>query len=590
MFSDVNQLIEKWAKAKPDSIALEAPAKTSFSYKRLIERVGYFEKRLASMNLKQGRRVALILPENSPEAAALMLAIIKRSNCVMLNPWLTAKELNYLIAASGADAIVIPNKVESFLPKSAAKNRICLLRLFFPKSGKSDFADLRIIKNYYSPRPPLVNNIAFVLHTSGTTANAKIVPLTRYNIAAGAQNLITTFKLVNRDRCLNVMPLFHVHGLMVTIATLAAGGAVICPGKFKEEEFFSWLDKFKPTFYTASPTIHKAIISRASENKKIVKNCHLRFIRSSSAPLSPETLAKLEKIFRAPVLESYGMTEAALQITSNPLPPQKRKMGSAGRPAGPEVRIIDGQGKFLKTGQTGEIIIRGKNVFPGYENDSAANRQSFFKGWFKTGDLGYFDSDGYLFIKSRLKEIVNRGGEKIALREIDETLLNHLKVKEAAAFPMPHQSLGEDIAAAIVLKKSAKISEDRLRRFCRKILPDFKVPSRFLIVDKIPKTPAGKIQRFQLYGYFKLLMKEKKQKPKGHLAEVLAKIWQEVLGVKKVGVNDNFFAIGGDSLKVMAVISRMKKMGINITRQAFFNQPTIEGLMAKINNQKSRSK
>ena len=326
-----------------------------------------------------------------------------------------------------------------------------------------------------------------------------MVPLSQVNLAASARNIAKTLRLEAGDRCLNIMPLFHIHGLMAPVlASLAAGGEVVCAPGFDALRFFAWLADTQPTWYSAVPTMHQTILARAGRNEEAVRGNRLRFIRSSSASLPTTVMASLEKVFDAPVIEAYAMTEAAHQMCSNPLPPAVRKPGSVGPAAGPEVAILDDQGRGLVVGTEGEIAIRGPNVTAGYLNNPTANACAFHGDWFRTGDQGVMDDEGYVRVTGRLKEIINRGGEKIAPLEVDEVLLGHHAVAQACTFAVPHAKLGEEVAAAVVLVDGAEVTDRELRDFVGERLADFKTPRRFAFVDEIPKGPTGKIQRIGL--------------------------------------------------------------------------------------------
>jgi acyl-CoA synthetase (AMP-forming)/AMP-acid ligase II len=297
----------------------------------------------------------------------------------------------------------------------------------------------------------------------------------------------------------NIMPLFHIHGLIAaTLAPLSAGCQVCCSTGFNALKFFSWMSEVRPTWYTAVPTMHQAILLRAPKNADVIKANPLRFIRSSSASMPPQVIHELEEVFGAPLIESYGMTEAAHQMASNPLPPGKRKPGTVGIAAGPDVRVVDAEGEPAAPGVTGEIVIRGENVTLGYENNPKANADAFIKGWLRTGDQGTMDAEGYLTITGRIKEIIIRGGEKISPREVDEVLLDHPAVAQCCTFAMPHDKLGEEVAAAVVVREGTTTDERTLRDFAAQRLADFKVPRKILIMSEIPKGPTGKIQRIGL--------------------------------------------------------------------------------------------
>jgi oxalate---CoA ligase len=325
------------------------------------------------------------------------------------------------------------------------------------------------------------------------------VPLSQRNLVTSAGNIRESLALTPEDRCLNVMPLFHIHGLLAALlASFNAGASVVTSPGFDAFKFFAWLEETQPTWYTAVPTMHQMVLSRAGRQQEIVKNSKLRFVRSSSASLPPTVMAELEQTFGVPVIEAYGMTEASHQMATNPLPPSDRKPGSVGRGAGVEVAIMDDDGNLLEKGATGEVVIKGGNVTAGYENNPSANESSFTKGWFRTGDQGYLDDDGYLFLTGRLKEIINRGGEKVSPREVDEVLLQHPAVAQAVAFGMPHERLGEEVAAAVVLNEGASADEKELREHAAKHLADFKLPKTILILEDIPKGATGKVQRIGL--------------------------------------------------------------------------------------------
>ncbi len=338
-----------------------------------------------------------------------------------------------------------------------------------------------------------------MLHTSGTTSRPKIVPLSHINVTASAYHIGQTLRLTPDDVCLNIMPLFHIHGLIAaTLSSLAAGGQVVCTPGFNALKFFSWIEEANPTWYTAVPTMHQMILSRADRQADVIKASRLRFIRSSSSSLPPQVMEALEATFGVPVIEAYGMTEASHQMTSNPLPPAAHYAGCVGVASGPEVAIMDEDGALLPAGEIGEVVIRGRNVTQGYEANPEANAKAFTNGWFRTGDQGAIDADGYLRLTGRLKELINRGGEKISPLEVDTVIMDHPAVAQVVTFAMPHDKLGEDIAAAVVLREGAACDERELRGFVGERLADFKVPRKVLFLDEIPKGATGKLQRIGL--------------------------------------------------------------------------------------------
>jgi thioesterase domain-containing protein len=355
------------------------------------------------------------------------------------------------------------------------------------------------------------------------------------------------------------------------------------------------LEQFEPTWYTAVPTMHQAILDRVSVQPARLGNHRLRFIRSSSSALPPQLMQQLEEAFRVPVIESYGMTEAAHQMASNPLPPLPRKPGSVGMAAGPAVAVMDEAGRLLPPGATGEVVIRGPNVTLGYASNPEANRSAFTDGWFRTGDQGHLDAEGYLFLTGRLKELINRGGEKIAPREIDEVLLDHPGVAQALTFAMPHSKLGEEVAAAVVLRDGASAAEKELRAFAATRLSDFKVPRRVVILKEIPKGPTGKLQRIGLAEKLGLTAESEaaapaqKAPPRTELERTLAGIWGEVLGLGPVGVHDNFFQTGGDSLLAAQLLTRLQQsLQVEISMLSLLDEAATVAGMAELIESRDR--
>jgi thioesterase domain-containing protein/acyl carrier protein len=354
---------------------------------------------------------------------------------------------------------------------------------------------------------------------------------------------------------------------------------VVCTGGFQAAGFFDWLQEFQPTWYTAVPTMHQALLSEAARHAETVAGARLRLIRSCSAALPPQAMAELERMFRAPVIESYGMTEASHQMASNPLPPREHKPGSVGIAAGPEVAVVDDDWNPVPAGTCGEVAVRGANVTPGYENNTEANARAFADGWFRTGDQGYLDQDGYLFLTGRLKEIINRGGEKISPREIDEVLLDHPAVAQARAFAVPHPTLGEDVCAAVVLRPGSAATQEELRAFAARRLADFKVPRTIVPLKEIPKGPTGKPQRIGLAERLGLQGGPASDPPRTAIEKRLQTIWHSVLGDGAAGVRDNFFALGGDSLRAVALLAQVERaFGKRVPEATFLQAPTIEAL------------
>lgn len=533
------------------------------SHETLWQHVTATVTALNDLGVGRGDSVAIVLPQGLDLALAF-LAVASGATAAPLNPAYTEKEFRFYLEDLQARALVLLPGDPSPARAAAASLGVPLIELR-PAEPTGNRSTRFHLSGTSRPRVSPggfaeADDAALVLHTSGTTSRPKMVPLTQANLLASAEHIGATLQLQSGDRCLNVMPLFHIHGLVAgVLASLATGGSVICTPAFEAETFFAGLERWQPTWYSAVPTMHQAILARMQRAPALASRNSLRFIRSSSAALPPPVMAALEAAFGVPVIESYGMTEAAHQMASNPLPPHARKPGSVGLAAGPEIAILDQAGRTLDAGRTGEIAIRGPNVTRGYANNPGANATAFCNGWFRTGDQGYLDSEGYLHITGRLKELINRGGEKIAPREIDEVLLAHPGVRQAVAFAVPHSSLGEDVAAAVVLNEGADSTEAALREFAFDRLPPFKVPSRIVFVKDVPKGPTGKIQRIGLAERLAASLHVIYEAPRTDMERLVAATICQVLQRETVGRNDNFFTLGGDSLRATQVLNRLSQ-------------------------------
>jgi acyl-CoA synthetase (AMP-forming)/AMP-acid ligase II len=479
--------------------AVSAPPLTFEALRRLVRTVG---EDLRALGVAPEDRIAIVLP-NGPEMATAFIAVASTATSAPLNPAYKAEEFEFYLSDLGAKAVIV--EAGSASPVLAAANKLGVAVIVLhptPEAGAGSFVlDAASLPPLGEGRARAVrsDDVALVLHTSGTTSRPKIVPLSQRNVCASAENIRASLALSEADRGLNVMPLFHIHGLIAAVlAPLSAGGSVFCTPGFNALKFFSWMEAAAPSWYTAVPTMHQAILTRARHNAQVIKDHPLRFIRSSSSSLPPQVLLELEATFGAPVVEAYGMTEAAHQMACNPLPPGVRKPGTVGLAAGPEVAIMDEAGTLLPLSAVGEIVIRGDNVTSAYENNPKANSEAFTAGWFRTGDQGVIDEDGFITITGRLKEIISRGGEKISPREVDEILMDHPAVQQVVTFGIPHEKWGEEVGAVVVLRDGATATERDLRDFVGARAAEFKVPRKILFMDEIPKGATGKLQRIGL--------------------------------------------------------------------------------------------
>ena len=509
------------AAGRDEAVAIaahEAPPLTYGALRALIDRA---VRSLNDLGVGRGDRVGIVLP-NGPEMATAFLCVASAAASAPLNPAYRQDEFEFYLEDLKAKALIVEAGSASPALRAAEKLGVALITLTpepqagagaFRLSGASVDAVHSPSKDGRLSRRPLdrvdrarrarlqpaeADDVALILHTSGTTSRPKIVPLRHANIWTSARNIAASLELSDSDRALNVMPLFHIHGLIAGLAApLARGGAVFCTPGFNALKFFAEMEEAKPTWYTAVPTMHQAILTRAGRHKEIIARHPLRFVRSSSSSLPPTVIGELEAVFHCPVIEAYGMTEATHQMACNPLN-GIRKPGSVGLAAGPEIAIMDEAGQLLGHGETGEVVIRGDSVTAAYENNPKANAQAFVNGWFRTGDQGVIDADGYLTLTGRLKEIIIRGGEKISPREVDEALMDHPAVLQAVTFALPHPMLGEDVGAAVVLREGLTATEQELGAFLSERLAAFKTPRKILFLAEIPKGATGKLQRIGL--------------------------------------------------------------------------------------------
>jgi acyl-CoA synthetase (AMP-forming)/AMP-acid ligase II len=485
-------ILELLEKHEPSRVAVTvAGGGPSLTYGQLKEQVISLAQELRRFGVNRGDRVAIALP-NGLEMIASFLAASIAGTAAPLNPAYKLDEFRFFLDDTAARALILPKNGISDARQAAADGTI-IVEAGIDAEGQVQFepAVRRVAQPAKCDSGP--DDIALILHTSGTTSRPKRVPLSHKNLMASARNVAATYQLSEDDVSLCVMPLFHVHGLVAsTLATLASGGTVVVAPRFDALSFWATVREQRVTWYSAVPTIHQILVSRIKRGVRPSGAEQLRFIRSCSASLPASMMIDMENKFGVPVVEAYGMTEAAHQMASNPLS-GKRKPGSVGLPTGVDVAILNAGGDELPKGERGEVSIKGPNVFSGYEQNPEANAASFTNGWFRTGDEGSLDAEGYLTLLGRIKELINRGGEKISPLEIDEALAAHPSISEAVCFAIPDRIYGEEVAAAVVLNHPE--TEASLIQHCRSRLADFKCPKVIHIVEAIPRTATGKIQR-----------------------------------------------------------------------------------------------
>jgi acyl-CoA synthetase (AMP-forming)/AMP-acid ligase II len=460
------------------------------TYDSLRQQVLNMADSLASAGIGRGDRVAIALPNGLPAIVSFLAASIA-GTAAPLNPAYPYEEFHFFLGDTDARVLLCPAVGAEYVRTAAADRKIPVFSVEMNDKGHVHLVDAPSGASASQPTP---EDIALVLHTSGSTGRPKRVPLRHFQLAVSAANIANTYALSQEDVSLCIMPLFHIHGLIgSTMATLLTGGTVVVPTKFNALSFWRTVREHRVTWYSGVPTMHQLLLART--HRKPAEAATLRFIRSCSAPLASQLIHKIEGLFGVPFVEAYGMTEAAHQMTSNPLPPRHRKAGSVGVGTGIRISVMDKDGNQLVNNQRGEIVIQGASVFRGYENNPEANARTLVNGWFRTGDEGFLDEDCYLHLTGRIKDIIIRGGENIAPHEVDEVLLKHPAVAAAVTFGCLHPTLGEEVAAAIVLHEPHGASEAELLKHCREWLAEYKCPKKLYLVPSIPTTATGKIRR-----------------------------------------------------------------------------------------------
>ncbi|MBX2865975.1 MAG: non-ribosomal peptide synthetase [Leptolyngbyaceae cyanobacterium MAG.088] len=587
--NSISQIIHHWAQNTPESCAIvpvpsRQPIRPNLSYEQLLNQSSQLITQLNYLGIKREDRVAIAVP-NGPEMAVAILSIAAGATVVPLNPNYQEHEYEFYLSDLDAKALIIQQGFAKSAKIVALAKGIPVLELT-PKldAAVGSFQLNRAHSSkMFAPTWAKPEDTALILYTPGHTSRPKMVSLTHQRLCAAAQNIANTLALTADDRCLNIMPLFHIHGLVGgVLASLIVGASVVCTPGFNSELFLTWVKDCQSTWYSAVPTMHKSVLAQVQQQDSYVSS--LRFIRSSSAALSARLMVDLETTFNVPVIEAYDMTEASQQITSNPLPPLLRKPGSVGVPGHTNVAIaaIDSS-ELLSQGKIGEVVIKGDTVTQGYANGPVADNNVFFDGWFRTGDQGYLDKDGYLFLQGRLREIVNRGGEKITPLEIDEVLMALPEVLQAVAFGFAHPTLGEELAVAVVLEPNATATPETLRDYLFAHMAAFKAPSQIILVDSLPKGATGQLQRMELAKKFANQLNIEFVTPTNDVEQSVANVMKEILHCDLISVADNFFVLGGDSLQANQVTTRLSaRFKVNLSTTSLFRFPTVAKLANEI--------
>ncbi|MGB5135633.1 MAG: non-ribosomal peptide synthetase [Prochlorococcaceae cyanobacterium] len=574
------ELVQAGERVNTGDPVLLDPAGATLDWAGLNAAVAAVWSTLEENGIGREDRVALVTAPG-PQSAAALLATMTHAVAAPLNPRAPESAHRDDLQRLGVSLVLTDPQPPPALLAAAAGLGLRVHRLApLPASGEATSLPQRFLS---APQP---SDLALLLQTSGTTSRPKVVPLGHANLLASAGHVAEVLELKPVDRSLAVMPLFHIHGIVAgLLAPLLSGGSVICSEPLPGADLLDLIHSSRATWLSAVPTLLQGLVSACGPEGTAGAGHALRLIRSSSAPLAPALAQRLEMMFGVPVIEAYGMTEAAHQICSNHLPPGRRLAGSVGLAAGPEVAVVGADHQPLPAGQVGEVAIRGTNVTVGYLEVAGGGWVTSPDGssWFLTGDEGSLDPDGVLRLTGRLKEMINRGGEKVIPRQVDEALMEHPAVEQAICFSVPHPTLGEDVAAAVVLRPGALASEDDLRAHCFARLAPHEVPSRIVTVDEVPKGPTGKLQRIGLAAKLDNLLSPMEEPPEGEVEELVGQIFADVLGIPLPSRDSNFFALGGDSLTGQQVISRLNsEIPLDLPATLLFRYPTLRMLAAEL--------
>lgn len=565
------------ADAHPTAPALIATDGTVLSYAELNNETQALSLALSAHGPKTGRmRLGVVMP-NGLDISVVLLAAARQGIAVPFNPAQTAVEFEAQFTATAVDCVLVPAGAQPAALDAASALSIPVITL---SAARSVEAVSPVAQN---PEAVHADETALILMTSGSTGTPKIVPLSHRNLCRSALDVAGSLALTRSDKCLVMWEQFHIGGLVdLLLAPLAAGSSIVAAGSFDANRFFELQASHKATWFQGVPTSLMALLHLAEQRDIATPLPHLRFLRSVAAALPTAALQNLRHKFQVPVVRTLGMTEAAPLITTTSLTGTDDKPGSVGKSAGPDVQILSESGAVLATGETGQVAIKGENVFAGYEGDVTANEAAFLDGWFLTGDLGYLDGDGDLFLTGRAKEMINRGGEKISPNEVDDALSAYPDVQMAASFALSHGTLGEDIACAIAVADPQAFNVVDLRHFLATRLAKHKIPARIDVLPDLPRNPVGKIDKQALAARSATSQPRRiDDTPLTPLQELVSDIWKRELSLVQVGLDDDFASVDGDSLSAVRILVELETVfGETIPNEIVENFATVRGIAA----------
>lgn len=594
--STVGEAIRCRAELQPDRPAVLSTGFAPLSYRELQRLIDGIRVTLRTAGFGRSARIAIAIP-NGPQAALAIVAVACSAVSIPLNPRQTLREVEINFASLRPDAILLLKGDECAARQAAEEVGIKIIEATQCTAPALGFSigkpQTSTASTPDEPDEPDAGAPAFILQTSGTTSEPKLIPFSHSNMLAAAARLQSWFNLTPQDRCLSVSPVFYSHGLKVTVFTpLLTGGTVAFPTDASKFDYSEWFGNLEPTWYSAGPTLHRLVLDQAQSRADLKAGHSLRFILSGGAPLPRNVLNGLQCTLGIPVVEHYGSSEAA-QIAANLPPPGRSKVGTCGIPWPGIVRIVGEDGRELPPGEHGEVLVGGPTLISGYLNAPELNSESFVSGWYKSGDIGSVDEEGFLTLQGRKSELINRGGEKISPVEVDDALMRHPAVAEATAFSVPHSRLGEDVAAAVVLRAGATVTSVELRRHLQNQLAPFKIPRRIVFPDRLPKGRSGKVQRWRLTELWQEMTTAEPKtaasqsagntSEENSLAHGVRAIWERLLKAAPLSLDDDFFEKGGDSLIAAEMLVELETLTNQmIPSSILFEATTIRQLAQKL--------
>jgi acyl-CoA synthetase (AMP-forming)/AMP-acid ligase II/acyl carrier protein len=591
--SDIGEVLRELAQARPSAAALHVPGRGALSFADLGAQLDYVRERLAAWDIARGDIVAGFV-DSRAEMAVACAAFPATSTFAPLSQALSSDAYAELLGRLRPKAVLVPDAPAHPLVAAARALELAEIRIACEPNAPPGTFTLELSRSSAPDAPAAWNpSFAYVLATAGTTGRPKLVPLERAQIMEHARVMKDWLRYTADDLGCHLLPMRLGHGLRnALMVPWLTGQAIVCLDEGDIDGFFRAFDDFGPTYLTAGFTVHRELLRRAGEHAARLRRGRLRFLRVGAGRLEPWEIDRLEQTFGVPALKGLSMTEACA-VTQDPLPPRPRKNDGVGLPVGSEVAVRAASGELLGAGESGELVVRGPLVVRGYLDDPELTARSFADGWFRTGDLGHVDADGCVHVAGRLKEMINRGGEKLSPVQIDAELQSLPGVKEAAAFGVAHPTFGEEVVAAVVRQAGAAIDAEEVIAHARRRVGLAGAPRRIYFVDRLPRNEGGKVRRGELAALAGLEGGLPSATANGGqaglparspLETAVAALFAAILCRADIGSDDDFFLGGGDSLSGAQLLAQVQSaFGVQVPPRALFAEAaTVSGMARAI--------